>query len=492
MFKARSDVQSKCIPFGDSFLFVGDTGTVGGYRGLVVKGFVQCDENILVVFDFDGQYEEVSLDLIENHSKVSPWRAVSENLPIVTILLDFNIDDFGKAKRGKWSPITAFYYSCLNFKRTDRFGRGRASLFVAANGYKADLNDILEAWQDQIKACQGIRCYSPFFKSNVFVEVIPYLFCGDNAMASKMCHHSGASAQCYCRFCDSKTPNAIGIHMLTTGAPRKWSDVISLVSQTDTTDAKAYSLKRMHSHDNLFRISMIHSCPLDALHNFWLGTTKHFWGQLLVGCSNTQKTKIVAFYNSFNWKSFGERLTGNPVKHFGSYQGKDFKLLAQTMPYALEFAQVEEESCSLAWRLCDFLKVAYKTSVSMQEVANLKGQAAALIEDLTSAYEELASRSKTHHLMHCWESIQRFGSMRNYDTSRYETLNKITRNYILSSNNWNDSRAALKGYAHYKFSNHLLHSGTWIKTTNEESNSPTMSGFDSSDKIRARSIPCRV
>jgi hypothetical protein len=98
------------------------------------------------------------------------------------------------------------------------------------------------------------------------------------------------------------------------------------------------------------------------------------------------------------------------------------------------------------------------------EVARLNVYATELVYRLTETFPNaLAGRSKTHHLMHCSEQIQMFGSMKNCDTSRFETMNKVTRSYILGSNNWNDGGAAIKGYAHFKFSNFLLDCGFWTK-----------------------------
>ena len=87
----------------------------------------------------------------------------------------------------------------------------------------------------------------------------------------------------------------------------------------------------------------------------------------------------MAFYNAFDWYPFGERLKGNVVQHCGCFQGKEFKLLAQSFPYCMEYAGFEINTTKIARLLCEFLKVASRSQVSRSDLRLLNSEAPKLI-----------------------------------------------------------------------------------------------------------------
>jgi hypothetical protein len=99
-----------------------------------------------------------------------------------------------------------------------------------------------------------------------------------------------------------------------------------------------------------------------------------------------------------------------------------------------------------------------------------------LISKVVSAFYQLFptchQRSKTHMMLHLVEDYIRFGCSFLYDVECFESLNKISRNAIISSNATDDARAADKYWTRDEASRHLLAGGMWCIKNEDVVHSP--------------------
>jgi hypothetical protein len=75
-------------------------------------------------------------------------------------------------------------------------------------------------------------------------------------------------------------------------------------------------------------------------------------------------------------------------------------------------------------------------------------------------------------ILHLIQDYQRFGCSYIYDVECFESLNKISRNAITSSNNTDDSRAADKFWTRDDASRHMLSNGMWCSASGRTISSP--------------------
>jgi hypothetical protein len=131
----------------------------------------------------------------------SPFRERSGGRPFLRFPVELSMDDFGKAKRGKWSPLLATYYSVANVPTSSSHAPVNAKCF-SISGSKVTFETSLKILKDELKiVTDGFFTYCKAFNQMVFVESKLYIFAGDNAMGSKLCCHKGAMTFFYCRKC---------------------------------------------------------------------------------------------------------------------------------------------------------------------------------------------------------------------------------------------------------------------------------------------------
>jgi hypothetical protein len=132
---------------------------------------------------------------------ISTYRTISEGRPYLRFPIELSLDDFGKAKRGKWSPLLAMYYSICNLNRSEGYMPVNTKCF-GISGSKTPFVDSLRTLKNELaKVKDGFFTYCKALNQVVFVESPLNLLVSDNSMASKICCHKGAMTKFYCRKC---------------------------------------------------------------------------------------------------------------------------------------------------------------------------------------------------------------------------------------------------------------------------------------------------
>ena len=68
---------------------------------------------------------------------------------------------------------------------------------------------------------------------------------------------------------------------------------------------------------------------MECLHTLLLGPYKYLFAELMEQLSSKQKDEISARVESFDFSSFDSRLRGSICRYYKSFNGKDYKLMAQ-------------------------------------------------------------------------------------------------------------------------------------------------------------------
>jgi hypothetical protein len=132
---------------------------------------------------------------------VSDYRAKSEGRPYLRFPIELSLDDFGKAKRGKWSPLLAMYYSICNLKRSESYTGFNTKCFAIAGSKTTFVESLRTLIRELAIVKDGFFTFCKTLNRKVFVEAPLNLLVSDNAMASRICCHKGPKTKYYCRKC---------------------------------------------------------------------------------------------------------------------------------------------------------------------------------------------------------------------------------------------------------------------------------------------------
>ena len=100
-------------------------------------------------------------------------------------------------------------------------------------------------------------------------------------------------------------------------------------------------------HVTLFICSILlpkfRQTPVEVLHTILLGPVKYLVKKTMQNLSSTDKKKVKAKIDAFDFSAYSRRLPSSFVKIYGSCVGRDFKLWAQIAVFVLDGLISENE-----------------------------------------------------------------------------------------------------------------------------------------------------
>eukprot|EP00733_Pompholyxophrys_punicea_P000608 Pompholyxophrys_punicea_v1_NODE_187_length_2874_cov_27.559675.p2 type:complete len:199 gc:universal NODE_187_length_2874_cov_27.559675:808-1404(+) len=149
-----------------------------------------------------------------------------------------------------------------------------------------------------------------------------------------------------------------------------------------------------------------------------------------------QKEKFLALLRADVFSGFSQRLNANPLSNWKSFQGGDFKILVQIMPYLLI-------NCGASQKLIDgwiiaseISKYAYKLVYDSRPHCEPHPEHIKLaVKCLLDIFPSLKAKFKLHLLAnHLVTDFVIYGLLVSASSERFEALNKIMRAFLKSSN----------------------------------------------------------
>jgi hypothetical protein len=232
--------------------------------------------------------------MIIAYNNSGQYRTRASGKPYLTLCYALFIDDFGRARKSTWRPITGQYATLLNAPVPLRRSL-TGTRFVSASSANISLTTVWKTARENFAECeQGFVYYSAALDRNVFVDGFLYVLPCDNAMASWFCNHLGATALDYCRKCDARIGTATSI-----GLTKTHDDILRMMYDPATTgsDLRERGIKAQ----NLIiwpAVDPLLDTPVDTLHTLYLGLVKHFLADLMSKLTQTQKLKLNSFFFS--------------------------------------------------------------------------------------------------------------------------------------------------------------------------------------------------
>lgn len=237
------------------------------------------------------------------------------------------------------------------------------------------------------------------------------------------------------------------------------------------------SLLRLNSFDTML------DCPIELLHTIMLGVGKALVSRMLKNHMNPeQKKHLEKFLFGYDSQGFTRKLRSSLRLH-GSFLGRDYKILIQQIPIALDqlFAsgKIIPSNELLAIKAC-FTSLGRLTSyayiskidshcdlyinairVAVNNLRFFVHQYETLVRSVTSG-RGIYQSSKMHILFHLADDIKRFGSPIFYETEKGEQFNKFIRETLFRSNRRNPSRDAAIAFGKRHMAKHILTGGIWM------------------------------
>ncbi|KAL1674251.1 hypothetical protein EV122DRAFT_282209 [Schizophyllum commune] len=204
--------------------------------------------------------------------------------------------------------------------------------------------------------------------------------------------------------------------------------------------------------------------PIEILHVVMLGFLKYFWRDAVARMSDDQKDTVKHRLSSLNVRGLDPKITalrGNTlVQYCGSLVGRDFRIVSQTVIFAI-YDVLPAEILDAWAALCAIAPLLCQPGTDDKEVYMLHVQHA--IEHflrLTMKWSpRWSNKPKFHLLLHIVEHIRLFGPPLLFATEVFESYNAVIRAWSVNSNGQAPSRDIARAAASARRVAHLLRAG---------------------------------
>ncbi|KAL9935050.1 hypothetical protein V8E36_006126 [Tilletia maclaganii] len=235
--------------------------------------------------------------------------------------------------------------------------------------------------------------------------------------------------------------------------------------------------------------------PVETLHTLWLGPVKYL-AMATVDFVNVDVLRVRLEAVSTDGLNCGKEVPAKYLlDHVASLNGKEYKLLAQTMPAALPPLVQEElaprrllKAWSAMARLCKAVSAPhfarYEYEECVEEVENALLGVYQTIADIAPL--SIPTRPKFHILSHLASNIRAFGPAVNFNTERFEAFNSPIREASIHSNRQAPSRDILARMQDQEMLRHIVTGGEWISQGRVKQAASRVRQFGSQDNLEQR------
>ncbi|KAL9936771.1 hypothetical protein V8E36_004006 [Tilletia maclaganii] len=424
----------------------------------------------------------------------SPLRRAAAGKMTYRIPLYVFLDDLSGASSKRWNKHLACYVqsaampaNCLNSDSTIR-------LFAVLE--RASVQEISQALVEQIKSLHddGVVCWDVSRQESVLVYGHVAAIVSDNPMAAELASNIGMKGNFFCRCCKvggtaAYRESAIGLAAaVKPGESRNTPQLRQTLEEqiekagkglVGTWSAQATSTGRIKEEDAdedevlekvdeirreivqegkhlnpLFQLYELQAfdvtkdTPCEILHTVLLGTVKYLIRATVPRLTVQQKADLERWLGAANMVGIGdgESFRGNyAMRHAQSLVGKDFKRLAQIMPWALQQISAPRELVE-TWRLQGQLAAALHVPVlGRSSLAQWTAHLRSLMRAFFVSYARivptaLPRKPKLHLLTHAIDDLLRFGPLPTVSAERFESYNAVVRQASVFSNRKQPSR----------------------------------------------------
>ena len=316
------------------------------------------------------------------------------------------------------------------------------------------------------QAEEGFIAYDQHLNKMVFVQAVLHCCTGDNPMEDALAMITGSSS---CRECDGNLASSM------VGKQRLESETIATYN----------SAKNEHEIMSKYGVAK-HATPLfvvlsvrfhkdlavDFLHLFSLGLEKRIVAETAASLnSKPLQDAFIKLVNAFDFESAGlQRYSGVRVlKYHGSFQGHDFKAVAQFLPFVLlELVEQHVEpahqatATALLQAMIKLSKVGarlWRVSMQRDKIPALRQEVIDTVESLYDLNPGYRKTQKAHMAVHIVDSIEYLGTPRSLCTEMTEAENKNIRKHIVARSNHHNPSRDLAAYYGIKLSYDLMLGG---------------------------------
>eukprot|EP00733_Pompholyxophrys_punicea_P000319 Pompholyxophrys_punicea_v1_NODE_79_length_3711_cov_11.301422.p1 type:complete len:705 gc:universal NODE_79_length_3711_cov_11.301422:1524-3638(+) len=400
----------------------------------------------------------------------SRYRQRSRNLPYLTFGLNLFSDEWGGSKKSKYNKFESIYCTSSFLNRKARnmlrfiWHIGSSNVVTFAALFNLVSRQLFEL-------AKGAFFYVAALNSFAYVEADIFQVTADNPRAQDLCNCAQSSHTFWCRKCLGHKNQ-----ILHGGALRDYRVTRLIVERLNTakehetlskepidklTGVKANDVDDLSVHQNFDPHSDI---VIEILHTILIGLVKYITKETVSRLNTDQKEKFQALLKSEKFSSFEQRLNGNVCANWKSFQGKDFKLLVQVMPYLLLNCGASEELVD-AWIIVSELsKYSYKLDYdSHPNCEPQQDQIRVMIAILLFIFPGLRKKFKLHLLAeHLVSDFLLLGLLVNASSERFEAINKIMRSFYHSSNFLSPGKDISIANARQHAALFLMLGGEWV------------------------------
>ncbi|KAI0685433.1 hypothetical protein BC835DRAFT_1408832 [Cytidiella melzeri] len=297
------------------------------------------------------------------------------------------IDDVSGNVSQQWNKHHVVYASNTNLSRK-MIEKEFSVKFVSLSPHASPI-ELAKAVCDSINSAAQNGCEAWDCKCDKDVLLLPYgfFFGGKNSMQAEKCSHNGLGYNLFCQTCKvsgtkaHKTSEEGFLELFSMGKQlRKARPDHSQASEDAIQKQLETELDRLlqpHSVDDwinpllgLARVNIHKDTPTEILHTVLLGVVKYFWGQTV---HIIEKAKSLALLEA-QMESLAVHGLNLPVfvpayicHYCGGLIGKDFKSLAQVMPFLIH--DLVSQDVLDGWNVIEELVVLlWHTSIEDREV----------------------------------------------------------------------------------------------------------------------------
>eukprot|EP00733_Pompholyxophrys_punicea_P000537 Pompholyxophrys_punicea_v1_NODE_158_length_3125_cov_4.844300.p1 type:complete len:652 gc:universal NODE_158_length_3125_cov_4.844300:620-2575(+) len=429
-----------------------------------------CCEALL--FNEIGQFSRVNID---KNFLTNSYRTISQGRPYLTCGITLFSDEWGGSKRGVYNKFESVY-STLSFLPR-RYRNLAQFCWHVVSSNVVDFVPLFNASSNMIKQTlqKGFTVFAADLKEQVFVDGDLFAIVADNPRQQDICNCAQSSATSWCRKCLGKKGDIFSDAPLRDYNQTRATvdELIQATSSTskDTSPVDPITGVKSNGINNLSEHSGFqpHSdCVVEILHTILLGLPKYVTKETMKALSLNQQEKFLALLRSDKFSGFAKRLNANPIKNWKSFQGGEWKILVQIMPYLLHGCGASKEILDGWLIISELSKYAYKLSFD----SNLKNephpnQIRVAIKCLLKIFPSLKKKFKLHLIaQHMQDDFIIYGLLVNASSERFEAMNKIIRKFYSSSNLHSPGRDIARCNAKISVAQFLICGGQWIEKGN--------------------------
>jgi hypothetical protein len=243
------------------------------------------------------------------------------------------------------------------------------------------------------------------------------------------------------------------------------SQLIELVSRSVEEQERIMSISSKTRHRvlnpfmELLEFDGGKDSPVEILHVILLGIVKYLTNDFLGSLNPQDKFEVEARLQSFNIDALNlpPIQASYMIKHYGSFIGKDYRLILQVAPFVF-FPLMTEEQKDIWIPLCHIGSMAFQTKISRMApyIEELKVHINVFLHNVSKMSAQWVNKPKFHMLLHLPDSIERFGNASLFATEKFESYNSILRNSSIHSNRLSPSRDIAISFSNYQIMRLIL------------------------------------